>query len=126
LIRRFVDSKAVFKFVNEPRYIPLPGELRFDMFEGEFTHEGDQCTFEVMVKRLLLQERALRPIAEIVHDIDLKEDKYGRNETQGFHALLSGLVSGQGDDDQRMEEGIRLVENLYTYFERNKVGKKHV
>jgi hypothetical protein len=126
LIRRFVDSKAVFKFVGEPRYIPLPGELRFDMFEGEFTHEGDQCTFEAMVKRLLLQERALRPIGEIVHDIDLKDDKYGRNETQGFHALLSGLVSGQGDDDQRMEEGIRLVENLYTYFERNKVGKKHV
>ncbi len=91
LIRRFVDKEAVFKFVQSPHYVPEPGEIRFDMFDGEFTHEGDRCTFEVMVQRLRLQDRALSPMAEMVHDIDLKDAKYNRKETAGFNALLSGM-----------------------------------
>ncbi|UCF91671.1 MAG: chromate resistance protein [Desulfobacterales bacterium] len=120
LIRRFVDREAGFKFVGGPHYTPAPGELRFDMFEGEFTHEGDCCTFEVMIRRLAFQDRALVPMAEMVHDIDLKDAKYGRGETAGFNALLTGLVGAHPDDDQRMEEGIRLFENLYAYFQRRK------
>ena len=120
LIRRFIDAEALFKFVLGPHYAPQPGEIRFDLFDGEFTHEGDRCTFEVMIRRWQLQDPALVPLAEIVHDIDLKDDKYGRRETDGFRALLTGLVSSQPDDDQRLEEGIRLYENLYTYFQRRK------
>lgn len=120
LIRRLVDSEAVFKFVRGPRYVPRPGELRFDMFDGEFTHEGDRCTFEVMIQRLHLQDQALVPMAEVVHDIDLKDDKYGRCETAGFNALLTGLIASFADDEQRMEEGLRLFENLYAYFQRRK------
>jgi hypothetical protein len=118
LIRRFIDHEAVFKFVRGPRYGPQPGELRFDMFEGEFTHEGVRCTFETMIQRFQLQDRALIPLAEIVHDIDLKVKKYGRSETIGFSALLTGLVASHPDDEQRLEEGIRLFENLYAYFQR--------
>ena len=61
LIRRFIDEEAVFKFVRGPQYAPQPGELRFDLFDGEFTHEGDRCTFEVMIRRCRLQDRALIP-----------------------------------------------------------------
>ena len=86
------------------------------MFEGEFTHEGDRCTFEVMIQRWQLQDRALVPLAEIVHDIDLKDKKYGRSETGGFNALLTGLVASHPDDEQRLEEGFRLFENLYAYL----------
>jgi hypothetical protein len=118
LIRRFIDHEAVFKFVRGPRYVPQPGELRFDMFEGEFTHEGVRCTFETMIRRFQLQNRALVPMAEIVHDIDLKDKKYGRSETSGFSALLTGLVASHPDDEQRLEQGIRLFENLFTYFQR--------
>jgi hypothetical protein len=118
LIRRFIDHEAVFKFARGPRYVPQPGELRFDMFEGEFTHEGVRCTFETMIRRFRLQDRALVPMAEIVHDIDLKDNKYGRSETSGFSALLAGLVASHPDDEQRLEEGIRLFENLFTYFQR--------
>jgi hypothetical protein len=57
-------------------------------------------------------------MAEIVHDIDLKDNKYGRSETSGFSALLAGLVASHPDDEQRLEEGIRLFENLFTYFQR--------
>ena len=120
LIRRFVDSQAVFKFVRGPQYAPKPGELRFDMFEGEFTHEGDRCTFEMMIQRLQLWDRALAAIAEVIHYIDLKDDKYDCGETDGFNALLTGLVATHPDDDRRMEEGFRLFENLYAYFQRRK------
>jgi len=122
LIRRFIDREAVFKFVRGPQYVPQAGELRFDMFEGEFTHEGVRCTFETMIQRFQLQDRALVPLAEIVHDIDLKDKKYGRGETTGFSALLTGLVASHPDDEQRLDEGIRLFENLYVYFKRRQEG----
>jgi hypothetical protein len=120
LIRRFMDSEAVFKFVQGPQYVPKEGELRFDMFDGEFTHEGNLCSFEVMIKRLHFQDRALFSLAEVVHDIDLKDAKHGRSETDGFNALLTGLVASHPDDFQRIQEGFRLFENLYAYFERQK------
>jgi hypothetical protein len=120
LIRRFVDPAAVFKFVSEAQYSPKPNEIRFDMFDGEYTHEGDQCTFEVMIQRLQIQDHALEPLAEMVHDIDLKDGKFGRSETDGFNALLTGLVAAHPDDDPRMTEGYRLFDNLYTYFQRQK------
>jgi hypothetical protein len=80
LIRRFIDRNARFKFVSGKDYVPSPGELRFDMFEAEFTHEGDRCSFEVLLGRAGLTDPALEAIAEIVHDIDLKDSKFGREE----------------------------------------------
>jgi hypothetical protein len=120
LIRRFVDKAAVFKFVDADTYRPKTSEMRFDMFDGEYTHEGDQCTFEVMIKRFGLQDRGLFPLSEIIHDIDLKDNKYGRVETHGLNALLTGLAASQPDDDQRMTEGIQIIEKLYAYFQRQK------
>jgi hypothetical protein len=90
------------------------------MFDGEYTHEGNRCTFEVMIERFQLADRALVKLAEVVHDIDLKDAKYSRAETDGFKALLIGLVSSRPDDEQRMAEGVKLFENLYVYFRRRK------
>ncbi|MFA5905429.1 MAG: chromate resistance protein ChrB domain-containing protein [Desulfobacula sp.] len=120
LIKRFIDENAEFKFVSSSRYAPKNGELRFDMFDGEFTHEGDKCTFEVMIEKLKLQNKALNLMAEVIHDIDLKDAKFSRPETDGVKALLTGLVAVQPDDHLRMKEGFFLFENLYAYFYRNK------
>ena len=120
LIRRFIDPTAAFKFVPGTQYDPASEEIRFDMFDGEYTHEGDLCTFEVMIKRLQIQDYALAPVAEIIHDIDLKDEKFGRSETAGFNALLSGLVAVEKDDDLRMREGLKLFDNLYAYYQRQK------
>ncbi len=120
LIRRFVDSEAAFKFVSGAHYTPEKGEVRFDMFDGEFTHEGDRCTFEVMIQRFQLQDKALVTLAEVVHDIDLKDGKFGRAETDGLNALLTGLTASRSDDNQRMAEGAQLFENLYAYFQRHR------
>ena len=120
LIRRFVDDAALFKYVDSDTYAPGPGEIRFDMFEGEYTHEGDRCTFEVMVRQLNLKDPGLLALAEIIHDLDLKDKKFNRSETDGLYALLIGLAASEPDDETRMTKGAQLVENLYAFFKRQK------
>jgi hypothetical protein len=80
-IRRFIDPEAKLKYVQAKGYSPAPGELRFDLFAVEFTHEGDLCTFEVLLARLGGGDPALRYIADMIHDIDLRDAKFGRQET---------------------------------------------
>ena len=118
LIRRFIDPKATFKFVPSRGYTPRAGELRFDMFEAEFTHEGDRCTFETLCVQLGLEDPALRAVGEIVHDIDLKEEKFGRPETAGVARLLAGLARRTRDDRERIERGGELFDALYESFPR--------
>src|SRR5262249_33658547 len=90
LIRRFSDTDARFKFVLGRGYRPERGEVRFDMFEAEFTHEGDRCTFEVLLHKFGLTDPALKQIAEIVHDIDLKDEKFARVDALGVDHLIAG------------------------------------
>jgi len=120
LIRRFIDPEARFRFVRAKNYVPQPGELRFDMFEAEFTHEGDRCTFEVLLARLSLNDKALTAIAEIVHDIDLKDAKFGREETGGIAHLVTGLCHASKDDTRRLEQGAGVFDNLYEYFRKRR------
>ena len=120
LIRRFIDADATFKFVPAKGYRPEPGEIRFDMFEAEHTHEGDQCTFEVLLKRFGLEDAALKPIAEIIHDLDLKDDKFERDETSGIAQLLAGLYASEEDDARRLARGSDLFESLYRSFQRRR------
>jgi len=116
LIRRFIDPGAGFKFVSGQGYRPRAGELRFDMFEAEFTHEGDHCTFEVLLTRTGLADPALAAIAEIVHDIDLKDGKFGREETSGIAHLIAGLAMAENHDSGRIERGGGIFNALYEYF----------
>jgi hypothetical protein len=120
LIRRFIDPDARFKFVAGKGYRPHEGELRFDMFEAEFTHEGDKCTFEVLLERAGLKEPALRAIAEIIHDIDLKDGKFGRTEVAGIRTLIEGIGAATNDDTQRIARGTEVFNNLYEYFRKKR------
>ena len=116
LIRHFIDPDATFKFVPAKGYKPRRGELRFDMFEAEFTHEGDHCTFEVLLQRARLDEPALTAISEIVHDIDLKDGKFARAEAGGIAALIDSLAQADISDQERVERGAQLFDNLYALF----------
>ncbi len=116
LIRRFIDLEARFKFVPAKGYVPESGELRFDMYDGEYTHEGDRCTFEVLLARAGLNDPALTAISEIVHDVDLKDAKFGREETNGIAHLISGLCAALDVDERRLERGSAVLDDLYTYF----------
>ena len=120
LIRRWIDGDARFKFVPGRNYSPQSDELRFDMFEAEFTHVGDRCTFEVLASLANRDDLALRRVGEIVHDIDLKDGKFGHPETAGIASLLDGIVSATDDDDRRLERGGALFEDLYRSFSDNR------
>jgi hypothetical protein len=113
LIRRFIDPRADIRFVDPAAYVHAPGELRFDMFEGEYTHQGDYCTFETLVAQFSLHDAALRALAEIVHDIDVKDSKYERPETAGISAFINGLVAAGLPDDARLEQGFVVFDALY-------------
>ncbi len=118
LIRRWVDPEARFKWVADRHYRPEAAEIRFDMYQAEFTHEGDRCTFEVLVGRLDVRDAALIAIAEIIHDLDLKDEKFGRKETAGVQQLLAGIVASQSSDDARTLRAANLFDDLYHSFER--------
>jgi hypothetical protein len=120
LIRRFIDPDAHFKFVTGKGYRPADGELRFDMYEAEFTHEGDKCTFEVLLERGALKDPALRAIAEIIHDIDLKDDKFGRTEVAGIRTLIEGISVATKDDSERIARGTEVFNSLYEYFKKRR------
>jgi hypothetical protein len=120
LIARFIDPAARFKFVPAKGYRPEPGELRFDMFEGEFSHEGNGCTFETLLGRFGLRDAALDAIAEIVHDIDCKDEKFAREETEGITTVLDGIGLGHRDDEARLLAGRTIFDGLYQHFHHNR------
>jgi hypothetical protein len=117
LIQRFIDPEARFRFVHRQEPVAA-GELRFDMFEADFTHEGDLCTFEVLVQRFGLKDKALARIAEIVHDGDLKDGKFGHPETVGLDHLIAGIAMRHKEDEARIRDGAAAFEALYEYFKR--------
>ena len=113
MIRRFIDRGARFRFVGGGDR-PAPGELRFDMPEAEFTHQGDRCTFEGLVRRFAPEDDALRQIAEIVHDLDLKDGRFGRVEAAGVGHVITGLAALEPDDAARLARGGSFFDCLYV------------
>lgn len=120
LIRRFIDPEARFKFVSGHEYAPEDGELRFDMFQAEFTHDGDLCTFEVLLRHFGLKEAALRNLGQIVHDIDLKDAKFARPEVVGLDGLIAGIAMRHKEDEARLSEGAAVFDSLYEYFRKKR------
>jgi hypothetical protein len=115
LIRGFIDSRARFRFVD-PRDPKQPGDVTFDMPGGDYTHEGDRCTFETLAARLRVDDPGLRAIGEIVHDIDIKDGKFGRPEAAGLERVLHGLLLANADDETRLKRGLLLFDELYQTF----------
>jgi hypothetical protein len=118
LIRRFIDPGARFRFLPEGAS-PDAGEIGFDMFDVEYTHEGNRCTFEVLLERFELEDPGLSALAEVVHDIDLRDEKFGRPETAGVDRLIRGIVRVESEDAGRLTLGARLFDCLYATFQEN-------
>jgi hypothetical protein len=121
-VRRFLDSKARFRFIDPKKEEARAGEIGFDMVGGEFTHEGDRCTLETLVRRTAVRDGALSPIIQIVHDIDMKDGKFGRPEVPGVERLLAGLFSLHADDKSRLDRGFALFDELYGSFGGKRAG----
>lgn len=114
LIRRFVDPTATFQFIDEKDIDKLsPGEVAFDLQGGEFTHHGELCTFEVIARSFGIRDKAVRKISEIVHDLDLKDDRYGNSAGSGIEEILLGIRKTSNDDNDMLEKGMDVFEMLY-------------
>lgn len=110
LIRRFIDRKARFTFASEER---VPQEaVPFDMFRGGFGHVGDDCTFETLTKAFRIRDKMVGVIAQMIHDADLLDEKFGRKEGFGVDAILDGWAKQGIADRQLLERGIQLIEAL--------------
>ncbi|HEU0252077.1 MAG TPA: chromate resistance protein ChrB domain-containing protein, partial [Pyrinomonadaceae bacterium] len=125
LIKQFIDKRPRFYFVAEGETIE--GAIPFDMFAAEFTHHGEDCTFETMLKRFGLSEnKGLREIAEIVHDIDLKDDKFHRLEAAGLNAIIDGLSKVLRDDRKLLQQTGFVFDGLHALLSKDaeKPGRK--
>ena len=116
LIRRFVDPAARFRFVDPAGGPVRAGEKSFDMIGADFTHEGDRCSFETMCARLNLKDPALGHLAEIVHDLDLKDSKFGRPDAAGVQRLVDGLSAAYADSSARVMAALPIFDTLFASF----------
>lgn len=116
LIRERIDPSAHFKFVSARGYQAEPDELRFDMYEAEYTHDGELCTFEVLLREFELDEPALHAIGDIVRAIDLKLEEPTRPETVGVAHAVEGIARRYDEDEARLCDGAALFGALYAYF----------
>ena len=123
LIRQFIDKRPRFYFVAEGDTVE--GAIPFDMYDTQFTHHGEDCTFETMLKRFGLgANKGLREIAEIVHDIDLKDDKFHRLEAAGLNAIIDGLSQVLRDDRKLLQQGSTLFDGLYELLSKQAEKKR--
>jgi hypothetical protein len=112
MIRRFIDPQATFAFASPPEKVK--GAIPFDYPRVEFGHQGEDCTFETLLKRFGLKDRALQALAEIIHDADLKDAKFGRDETKGIDVVLKGLATTNPDDHVLLTQGMLIFDAMYA------------
>jgi hypothetical protein len=117
LIRRFIDSAAEFFFVRDSAEAPGDAEL-FDVAEARLSHHGDACSFETFLVEYGLEDPVLAEIAEIVHDADLMDEKYGRPESEGLDTIISGMQLALPDDETLTYHTDALYDGLYSYLRR--------
>jgi len=112
LITKYIDPAAKFAFTNNVR--AFPNAVPFDMFNvGGFTHDGDKCTFETLCSAFNITDRKVQVLAQIVHDADLDDEKFGRPEGAGLDRILRGWARQGTADGELLRRGIDLIEGLY-------------
>ena len=117
MIRRFINPGAVIRYSDAP----LDDEIAFDMSRGPFSHHGNLCTFETMARAFGLSDPAVDAIAEIVHEIDLRDGRYARPEAPGIDAVLRGWMARP--DSEREIHGVALIDGLYASLRQTGVRK---
>ena len=113
LISLFIDKNAKFIFDDDPARHPKA--VPFDMFHGGgFGHRGDNCTFETLCKEFHIRDAKIQAIAQIIHDADLEDEKFGRTEGLGLDRVLVGWAKQNVSDEELLRRGMQLIEGLYN------------
>ena len=113
LIRRFIDPQARFEFLEKDQALAAKA-VSFDLPGGDFSHEQERCTFEVILAAFNFRGKALRKMAEIVHELDLKDGKFANPLAAGVESILLGIRQTAAQDRDALEEGIQMFERLYA------------
>ena len=116
LIRKFIDPKAKFAFAN--KRLPNRRAVTFDMLAGDFSHEGDNCTFETLLGRFGINDNVARKIGEMIHDADLVDDKFQRSECIGIDRVLKGWAKDGVSDSEILRRGFECFDALYAFLQR--------
>ena len=117
LITKFIDPGAKFVFANTPA--AAPEAIPYDMFEVEFSHHADSCTFETLIERFGIRDRAVLRIAELIHDADLEDEKFHRVEGFGVEQIFKGWAKQGLSDQQILSQGFECFDGLYALFKRS-------
>jgi hypothetical protein len=115
LVSRFVDAEAGFTFVRPGEALPRDA-LPFDMAGVQWGHHGAHCTAETLASYFRREDHALTKVAEVVHDLDLKDAGFGRPEAAGLKRLLDGLCAATTDDQERIRRAMPIFDALYAGF----------
>jgi hypothetical protein len=117
LITKFIDPGAKFVFANTPA--AAPEAIPYDMFETEFSHHSDSCTFETLIERFAIRDRAVLRIAELIHDADLEDEKFHRVEGFGVEQIFKGWAKQGLADQHILSKGFECFDGLYALFKRS-------
>jgi hypothetical protein len=116
LISKFIDRNP--KFVFAPSADALPGAIPFDMLDAEFSHHGNFCTFETLIRRFAISDKLLAKIGEMIHDADLDDARFQRVEAVGIDRVLKGWAKEGLPDKEILRRGFECFDALYAFLQR--------
>jgi AraC-like DNA-binding protein len=117
LIRRFVDKDAEIIYVPFDAVKKKASELNaipFDIPDVEYTHYGDECTFDYIVKKHKIKDPAIQTLAVIVRGADTDRHDLA-SQSSGLWAISAGLSKNIENDHQLLEKGMLIYDALYTW-----------
>ena len=116
LISKFIDRKP--KFVFAPSANAVPGAIPFDMLDAEFSHHGNYCTFETLIRRFAIADKVVAKIGEMIHDADLDDSRFQRVEAVGIDRVLKGWAKEGLPDEEILRRGFECFDALYAFLQR--------
>jgi len=116
LISKFVDRRPKFVFASSAD--AFPNAIPFDMLDAEFSHHGNCCTFETLIRRFAISDKSLAKIGEMIHDADLDDARFQRVEAVGIDRVLKGWAKQGLSDQEILRRGFECFDALYAFLQR--------
>ena len=116
LISKFIDRKP--RFVFAPSADAVPNAIPFDMLDAEFSHHGNCCTFETLIRRFAISDKSIAKIGEMIHDADLDDARFQRVEAVGIDRVLKGWAKQELPDEEILRRGFECFDALYAFLQR--------
>lgn len=117
LIKRFVDLEAAFIYVPQEKVFQEAERLNaipYDIPGAEYSHYGEECTFDYVIRKHGLTDPAIQAIAAIVRGADT--DRFDlAPQAAGLWAISAGLSRNYADDHEQLEIGMKIYDALYSW-----------